>query len=429
MDWPGAAGRPVEPTPGPRVVLIGIDGADWRVIDRLISEGRLPIFARLKGEGATGILRSMEPSSSPSLWTTVATGVRPERHGIRGFVVPAAHADGATSGGPNVRPVTSTMRRAPAFWNLISSQDRRVGVIGWLVTWPAEPVNGYVVSSYLPYIYNWSTGRPLKGTLVDGLPRQTFPEGLMDELRALKVRPRELDSELLERFYEPSRVPALSADNRACVEGFRWSLASDQTYRRIGRWLFELYPVDLFAIYFGGIDVASHRFWKFAHPRDLDYGVGEGEREVLAGVIDEYYVYVDRLIGEYVESMDEDDTLLVLSDHGFKPVLIPGRPATSGHHRPEGVLAILGRGAARARTIRDAGLLDVLPTLLYLMDLPIPSDIEGRILTDALDEEFTRDREPRFVQSYGDESRPAGPIDSELDRNILERLRSLGYIQ
>jgi arylsulfatase A-like enzyme len=127
--------------------------------------------------------------------------------------------------------------------------------------------------------------------------------------------------------------------------------------------------------------------------------------------------------------MDEDDTLLVLSDHGFKPVLIPGRPATSGHHRPEGVLAILGRGAARARTIRDAGLLDVLPTLLYLMDLPIPSDIEGRILTDALDEEFTRDREPRFVQSYGDESRPAGPIDSELDRNILERLRSLGYIQ
>jgi predicted AlkP superfamily phosphohydrolase/phosphomutase len=428
---PGTAleGRGGGAAAGSRIVVIGVDGADWRVIDRLISQGRLPTFERLKEEGATGILESMEPSASPSLWTTVATGVRPERHGISGFVVPAAHAGGVEPGGPRIRPVTSPLRRAPAFWNLVSSQDRRVGVIGWLVTWPAEPVNGYVVSSYLPYVYNWSTGRPLKGTFVEGLPRQTFPEGLMDELGPLKVRPRELEPEILGRFYEASRVPALSADNRACVEGFRWSLAADQTYRRIGRRLFERDPVDLFAIYFGGIDVASHRFWKFSHPWDLDYGVGAGEREVLGNVIDEYYIYIDRIIEEYLELMDEDDTLMVLSDHGFRPVLVPDRPAVSGHHRPEGILAILGRGAARARAIRGAGLLDILPTLLYLMELPIPSDLEGRILLDALDEEFTRGREPRFVQSYGDGSAPAGPIDSELDRNILERLRSLGYIQ
>ena len=50
------------------------------------------------------------------------------------------------------------------------------------VTWPAEPVDGFVVSSYLPYLFNWSTGRPLKGTIVDGIPQQTYPPELIDEL-------------------------------------------------------------------------------------------------------------------------------------------------------------------------------------------------------------------------------------------------------
>lgn len=80
-----------------RVVVIGIDGADWRVIRPLVESGPLTHFKRLVEEGATGTLRSMEPSASPSLWTTVTTGVKPERHGIHGFVVEAG-------GGPQPGP-------------------------------------------------------------------------------------------------------------------------------------------------------------------------------------------------------------------------------------------------------------------------------------------------------------------------------------
>lgn len=413
---------------GPRVIVIAVDGADWRIIDPLARSGLLPAFRRLREEGASGVLLSMEPSASPSLWTTVATGVTPERHGIGGFVVPTGRpAEGGA--GPPMRPVTSTMRRVPAFWNILSSFEKRVGVIGWLVTWPAEPINGYVVSSYLPYIYNWSTGRPLKGTLVEGIPRQIFPEGLIDEVEALKVRPHELPLSLIGRFYEPSRIEALSEDDRACVEGFRWSLAADETYRRIGLRLFDRYEVDLFALYLGGIDVASHRFWKHAHPDDLDYGVGEEQERVLGGVIAEYYRWVDSVIGEYMKKMDGDVTLVVLSDHGFKPVWAPERPTTSGHHRPQGILALFGRGIAPRASIEGAGLLDVLPTLLYLMDLPIASDLEGRVIVDGIEPSTLVAAPPRFVTSYGAIDRPAGPIDSDLDRNVLERLRSLGYIQ
>jgi predicted AlkP superfamily phosphohydrolase/phosphomutase len=431
-------------TGGPgRIVIVGIDGADWQVIKPLVDAGRMPAFARLLREGAAGILRSMEPSASPSLWTTVATGVGPDRHGIRGFVVgaegneeaPAGAARAASApagtagpGGPRVRPVTSSMRRAPAFWNILPHYGKKVGVVGWLVTWPAEPTDGYVVSSYLPYVYSWSTGRPLKGTIVSGIPHQTFPEGLLDELDPLKVKPAEVDPAMVRRFYDPGRVARLSADDRECVLGFLWSLACDETYRRIGLHLFDKYPVDLFAVYFGGVDVASHRFWKFAHPRALDYRVSAEEAAVLGGVIDEYYAYVDALVGEYLQRLRPEDTLAVLSDHGFKPVLFPGRPNTSGHHRMEGIIAFLGRGARRGGRIGQATLLDVLPTICALMDVPIAMDLEGHVIEDALDPAFALAHPKKFVDSYGLPGSGGGPADSDLDRNVLERLRSLGYI-
>jgi len=457
-----AAGRPSVSTGAGRIVVFGIDGADWRVIDPLIAAGRLPNLARIVREGATGTLMSMEPSASPSLWTTIATGVTPDRHGIHNFVVAAGGKGSPASSGPggargvawggarggmgdpevaqagsrdatawggaSVRPVTSTMRQAPAFWNILTRFDRRAGVVGWLVTWPAEPINGFIVSSYLPYIYNWSTGRPLKGTLVEGIPHQTFPEGLVDDLEPLKVRPQDLEGALLDRFYDTTRVGQLTSEDRECVTGFLWSLACDETYRRIGRQLFARYPVDLFAVYFGGADVASHRFWKFAHPEALDYRVRPEDAAVLARVIDAYYEHLDGILGEYLADLGPADTLVVLSDHGFQPVWDPARPATSGHHRLEGVIALWGRGIAPGR-IEGARLVDVLPTLLVLLDLPLASTLEGAPLVGALDGSFVQAHPIRQVADYGPAAVPEGPDASDLDDNVLERLRSLGYIE
>jgi predicted AlkP superfamily phosphohydrolase/phosphomutase len=433
-----ACGGAANPPGRGRVIVFGIDGADWQVIRPLAAGGRLPHFRRLIDEGTTGTLMSMEPSASPSLWTTIATGVRPERHGIHGFIVeaglPGAGSRGDEGGAApagargEVRPVTSTMRRAPAFWNVLPRYGRKVGVVGWLVTWPAEPTNGFIVSSYLPYVYNWSTGRPLKGTIVSGIPKQTFPEALIDDLNADKVKPADIPPDMVRRFYDPDRVGGLSQDDRDCVEGFLWSLACDETYRRIGLKLYQAYPVDLFAIYFGGVDVASHRFWKFAHPDAMNYGVGAGEAAGLGGVIDAYYVYVDGLLGEYLDRMGPDTTLVVLSDHGFKPVLFPGKPTTSGHHRMEGIVALYGRGVRRGAVMEGAGLLDVLPTLFRLLDVPIARDLEGKVLVDALEPQFASAHPQAAVDTYGPAQHAGEPDESDLDRNVLERLRSLGYI-
>ncbi|HET6278931.1 MAG TPA: alkaline phosphatase family protein, partial [Candidatus Polarisedimenticolia bacterium] len=276
--------------------------------------------------------------------------------------------------------------------------------------------------------FNWSTGRPLKGTIVDGIPRQTHPPELIDELAALKVAPADLDPALMARFYDPSRLDGLAPDELECIEGFRWSVACDETYRHIGLALFDREPVDLFAVYFGGADVASHRFWKFANPEEMAYGVTAAEAAALGRVIDAYYIHLDAMIGEYLQRLGANDTLVILSDHGFKPVLMPGRPTTSGHHRMEGIIALWGRGIRRGGTIDDAGLLDVLPTLLTLLDVPLSMDLEGRVLEQALEPAWALDHRPRFVDRYEMAQSPRDPDASEVDPNVLERLRSLGYI-
>ena len=407
-----------------KVILFGIDGADWQVIRPLMDAGRLPNFKKIVEGGASGTLQSMEPTLSPALWTTVATGMLPSAHGIADFIV---HLPGG-----GYKPVTSDMRTAPAFWNLVGDHDggRQVGVVAWLASWPAEPVHGYVVTSYLPYLYNWSTGRPLKGTVVEGIPRQTYPDALLAEIEPLKVKPGSVPPDLLERFYDTSRLGELGKDAAECVEGFLWSLASDETYRRIGLHLYRRRPVDLFAIYFGGVDVVSHRFWKFSWPDAMPYRTDAKEAEILRGIIPAYYAYLDEVLGEFLSSMDSRTTLIVLSDHGFKPVYFPDKPTTSGHHRLEGVLALYGRGIRKGAALEEATLLDVFPTFFVLLGEPLSRQLPGKVLAEALDLPVTGRLHLDYVEAYPQRTSPAPTAPGEdVDANVIERLKSLGYIR
>src|SRR5262245_17277284 len=135
----GACGAaPPDAPAGRPVVLIGLDAADWSAIDPLVRAGKLPTFERLQRYGRTGTMLATPPLLSPILWTTIATGRAAEDHGILDFMVDRP------SGGQ--APVAVTSRRVPALWNLFSQAGRRVAVVGWWATWPAESVFGTIVS-------------------------------------------------------------------------------------------------------------------------------------------------------------------------------------------------------------------------------------------------------------------------------------------
>jgi predicted AlkP superfamily phosphohydrolase/phosphomutase len=124
-----------------RVLLVGWDAADWRVIHPLMDAGKMPVLERLVGEGTMANLATLHPVLSPMLWTSIATGKRPFKHGVLGFTEPTEDASG-------IRPVTSLSRKVKALWNILGQEGLRSNVVGWWPSHPAEPIRGAMVSNH-----------------------------------------------------------------------------------------------------------------------------------------------------------------------------------------------------------------------------------------------------------------------------------------
>jgi hypothetical protein len=208
--------------PGGKVLVLGLDGADWEILDRLEAQGAIPSLARLRREGAWGVLQSEEPMLSPILWTTIATGRPPTEHGILGFL---------TQREGRVEPVRSDERKVRAFWNVASEAGRRVGVMGWYASWPAEPVNGFLVSD-----------RAGTHQIAGGAPRAAsglaWPENLVPEVEALRTQvEREIDAKAAARYFTAAgagsaviNVDQAAMAARSCVPS--WSSTKERMASR-----------------------------------------------------------------------------------------------------------------------------------------------------------------------------------------------------
>src|SRR5271170_7916628 len=125
-----------------RVLLLGWDAADWKIIHPLVEAGKMPVLARLLEYGISGQILTLQPALSPILWNSIATGKRADKHGILGFMEPSPDGQG-------VRHVSSTSRRAKALWNILSQQGLRSHIVNWFASHPAEPIDGIVFSNLL----------------------------------------------------------------------------------------------------------------------------------------------------------------------------------------------------------------------------------------------------------------------------------------
>src|SRR4026208_561887 len=144
------------------IYILGLDGASWNLMDPLMKEGKLPNLRKLKENGVWAGLSSAYPAHSAFLWTTIATGKKKEKHGIGDFTVKQGEAES---------PSTGNMRRVKAFWNILSERNIPVSVVNWWVTWPAEKVNGVMVSDR----YRMARFRQFNEDV-------TYPAGLKNEL-------------------------------------------------------------------------------------------------------------------------------------------------------------------------------------------------------------------------------------------------------
>lgn len=412
-----------------RIVLVGLDSFTWRIADPLMRTGRMPHLAALAARGVRANLRTITPILSPVVWTSIATGMKPSRHGIVDFVVTARDSGALV-------PVTSAMRRVPALWNILGRQDVPADVVAWWASWPAESVPGRIVSDRVAFQLFDETAPDWKNDTA-GTRGKTWPPELFASLRPLITAPADITDRDLAPYLGEALPPDLSDEDRERVRQFRTVVAASRTYHAIALSLL-LKPAtpSLSLFYYEGPDTASHLFMRDRPPRLP--GVSDRDLRLFGPVVDRYYEAQDRQLGEIVAAAGPDTTFLVVSDHGFKAA--EDRPADSDPridrgraaewHAPVGVLVMAGPDLQRGVDLGAASVLDIAPTILALLGLPAARDMDGQPLAEAFRPEFAAAHPVAWIDSYGGIRPPDDEalVASDGDREVVERLRSIGYI-
>jgi len=409
--------------PDVNVLLVGLDGADWKIVDPLMASGRMPNLRRLVDGGVRANLLTITPMLSPVIWTSIATGVEPARHGVIDFLAPAA--DGASE------PVTSAARKVPTVWDMLSDAGARVGVTAWWASWPAEPVNGYMVTDRVAYqLFGYSSDpRSAAG--------KTWPATAYDTVRPLIVPTDAISWSDVASYLEGSRTrpEEFDADERARLDEFRTLLAAGKTYLDVALAMRKREHPRFEAVYFEGTDTVGHLFMSY-RPPELP-SVDPRAFASFRSIVDRYYEHADRMLGRLLEGR-EGWTVIVLSDHGFasdatRPLTTDsriGHGAAADWHRRFGIFVMNGPGVKQGARLEQASVYDVAPTILALFHQPVPRSWPGRVLGPALSPETLASFPVRFraddpVRRGGGEGAPS---DDREARELREKLQSLGYL-
>ena len=429
MSFETAAPLEVDPLYTPRVVLLCIDGADPNLLREMTARGELPTFAALMREGTWGPLKTYAPTLSPAIWTTLVTGRSPEQHGIHGFTrfkLPGintpidqfpVHAGlnftlprllEALPGQSHVRvPYRGLDRLVPALWETADTFGLSAGVFQWRVTWPAEPLDGFMVAAAVTLAETRVT--PTAGNR-EGFRYPTAPlRGVAVEALA-QAGPSE---EELARYVRHGTLGQARSDPR-----FRTIEASHSRTAAIElSALYRRYQPHLLVAGYYSVDAFNHHF---ARDRETS--------GPFAPALEERYRFTDQRLAELRAVLAPGTHLIVVSDHGFD--------FEQNHHThaPPGVFLATGPAFAPQAFQNHATVYDVAPLVARLLDLPIAEDLPGKDSYAALlDEDWLASHPERRTPSWGArlaraDAAPPG-LDAQLEQQELDELKELGYIE
>lgn len=276
-----------------RVMVIGLDGATWDVLDRWMADRTLPNLAKLRSQGSWGVLRSTIPPITAPAWSTFMTGKRPSKHGVYHFV-DLFGSNEEDRGSRDRELVSARSLKSPALWDILGHHDRKVLLINIPLTYPPRPVNGVMVTGLL-------TPR--------NAPVFTYPAALSNEITDYKID--------LDRFVDKTPfvdeidgeivVPSLTL-----VDEFRDML---EKRARVTFSLMTSQPWDFFMVVFIGTDRMGHYLWQYHN----EQSGGSPEAQALGRAVQEYYVRLDEIVGELVGKAGDDVSTIIMSDHGMGP--------------------------------------------------------------------------------------------------------------
>jgi predicted AlkP superfamily phosphohydrolase/phosphomutase len=483
----------------------------------LLEKGKLPTVASIIDAGAHGILTSASPLISPRIWTTIASGKEPEKHGVTGFYSVASEV------------------RALRVWEILERQNWSIGLYHYLITWPPKEVDGFVIPGFL-------AGGP-----------ETYPPELqfINEI-AIGERKWKRGSfgDYVRYAWSGARhglkVPTLAKCAGIYFDKLMGRSDPHGSYFKKGVaqvafdgdtfvHLLKRYRPRLGVIYFHATDPVSHFYWKYYDPESFDDVTPELASK-YGGAIPLIYEEVDRALDKILKQVGTDTSVVIVSDHGFTAgeedlrqmtrikveqlladldlkgrvgginvgdatflqirdrtdaertlkeveealqgvvtkeggdhvltasvharggdIYIAVRPNKdleletivrlksrerklrelfvdqgrwTGGHALDGVIMLSGPAIKKGFRLESASILDVAPTMLALGGVPVPRDMDGRVLTEAFDEEWSAEHAVEYIDTHEVDAAPEARVgDADRDEKLIEeRLRALGYI-
>lgn len=407
----------------PKVLLIGWDAADWQTIWPCIKKGYMPALKSIMDRGVYGNIATLNPPLSPMLWTTVATGKTPDKHGVLGFLEVMPDQKG-------IRETTSASRKTRALWNIFHNQGLKSNLVGWWPSFPAEPINGVVVSDHFAKNH-FQIKKPRKFK-----PYTFHPSESQNSFENLRVFCDELTlSHILPFVPNFSSINLQDPIQDKRIKILLKNLSENASVHAASTNLLRTTDWDFMAIYYDLIDHMNHEFMKF-HPPKLS-SVSSSDFEIYNQVVESAYRFQDMMLSRTLELIDDDTTIIIMSDHGFESGNARNRKKSkyfadaAFDHREFGMFVAAGPNIKSNEKVFGLSLVDVAPTILNIFDLPVGEDMDGRVAKDI----FINQNPMKTIPSWDLVKGNFGELDKSMkfdqisSQEAINQMIELGYIE
>lgn len=394
---------PVLASVAPRVRMILLDGASLSLVRERVAAGRLPNFGKILDRGAVMDLATLKPTQAEPVWAAAATGKYSSKNGVRSNAVFRTEPDEADAvdllpdycfayGLVQQGYVIETMANADSvqartFWDIAADYGFASGLVRWPLTYPARLSRGYLISDQ----FHKGSSSPLR--LADA--RAGVPTSAVEVAREV------FDAEELSDWPGAVAPPAEADPDGGPLA--RW----DRVYRDVGRRLEPLFDSRVTAIRYQGLDTLSHVHWRSAEPGRFNRLTPDAAAG--AAVLDRYYDEIDASIGRVIDAQAPGDLLLVISGFGMERNSLAKRMVArvlrqvdlTGSHEdaPDGFLLAHGSQVVHAELPRGA-IVDVAPTVLYYLGLPVGRDMDGFARSDLFVRAYRRDHPVTYISTH-----------------------------
>lgn len=279
-----------------RVLVVGLDGADPKLIRKWIGEGRLPTMARMAEQGISAELISTFPPVTMPAWPCFMTGTTSAKNGIIGFKQSKRGTYG--EGLNEVKYIDASYVKKPAFWDIAGERGKKIGLMNIPATYPARKVNGFMISGLLTPV---------------GEKNFTYPKELASYLigkYGYKIGP--IFTKEMYDIPQGSRENPEKFDRQLYLSEF---LKSENQHAIVAMDLMKRYKWDFMMVVYRSPDEIGHYYWGYMDPDHAYYTSEEGKRSRNA--VRTCYEEMDQIIGKMLTRIDKDTVVIVMSDHGM----------------------------------------------------------------------------------------------------------------